>query len=59
MYAITRRDGTVVCCSSLPYLGYSLELLKDMEQAGYLLLVDGRKTKYPTAAQWKELTGNA
>lgn len=59
MYAIAHRDGTVVCRSSLPFLGYQLELLKDMEQAGYLLLVDGRKIKYPTVAQWKELTHNA
>lgn len=59
MYAITHRDGTTVCHSSIPFCGYGIATLKDMEQAGYLLLVDGRKAKYPTAAQWKGLTGNA
>lgn len=51
---IAYRDGTVVCRSSLPYLGYSLTVLKDMEQAGYVLLIDGKRTKFPTAAQFRE-----
>ena len=54
IYGIVYRDGTVVCHSSLPYLGYSYAALKDMEQAGYILLIDGRRTKFPTAAQFKE-----
>lgn len=58
MYAIARRDGTVVCSSSLPFCGYGLDTLKDMEQAGYLLLVNGRRTKFPNSMQWKELTKN-
>lgn len=59
IFEILHRDGTVVCCSSLPFLGYRWETLKDMEQAGYLLLTDGHRTKYPTLAQWKEANSNA
>ena len=53
-YGIAYRDGTVVCCSSQPYLGYTLDVLKDMEKAGYLLLIDGKRAKFPTATQLKE-----
>ena len=55
IYAIAHRDGTVACRSGIPYLGYSLPILKDMEQAGYLLLLDGKRTKLPAAAQLREV----
>lgn len=55
MYGIAYKDGTTVCKSSLPYLGYSLEVLKDIEKVGYVLLIDGKRTKFPTAAQYKEV----
>lgn len=55
MYGIAYKDGTTVCQSSLPYLGYSLDVLKDMEKAGYILLIDDKRTKFPTAAQYKEV----
>lgn len=55
MYGIAYKKGPTVCQSSLPYLGYSLDILKDMEKAGYVLLIDGRQAKYPTAAQYKEV----
>lgn len=58
IFEIAHRDGTVVCRSSLPFLGYGWETLKDMDQAGYLLLTDGRKAKFPTLAQWKEAISN-
>ena len=54
IHKITNRDGTVVCQSTLPYLGYSLPVLKDMEKAGYILLIDGKRAKFPTASQHKE-----
>lgn len=54
-YAIAHKDGTVVCRSSLPYLGYPLSILKGMEHAGYVLLVNGKRAKFPTAAQFKEV----
>lgn len=54
-YGIAYRDGTTVCRSSLPYLGYSLDVLKDMEKAGYVLLVDDKRVKFPTASQYKEV----
>ena len=53
-YTVAYRDGTVVCQSSIPYLGYSHSTLKSLEQAGYILLVDGKRTKFPTTAQMKE-----
>lgn len=55
MYGIAYKDGTTVCRSSLPYLGYPFDVLKDMEKAGYILLIDGKGTKFPTAAQYKEV----
>ena len=57
-YAIGYRDGTVVCHSSLPYLGYSFPTLKDMEQAGYILFLGGKRVKFPTAGQLKEAQQN-
>ena len=54
IYGIAYKDGTVVCQSTLPYLGYSFSTLKEMERAGYILLIDGKKAKFPTAAQIKE-----
>lgn len=58
MFEIARGDGTVVCRSSLPFCGYGPEILKDLEKAGYILLADGHRRKYPTLAQWKEATEN-
>lgn len=53
-YGIAYKDGTTVCQSPLPYLGYSLNVLKNLEKAGYVLLIDGKRAKFPTAAQYKE-----
>lgn len=44
-YKIVAPDGSVKATSSIPYLGYSLPLIRQMEKDGYRLLVDGRKTK--------------
>lgn len=54
-YAVANRDGSVLCGSSLPWLGYPCSTLKSMEQAGYILLLDGQRIKFPTAAQHKEV----
>ena len=37
--------------SEIPYLGYDLETLHSMEQAGYRLTIDGRRAKLPTQAE--------
>lgn len=55
MYGIAYRDGTVVCQSTVSYLGYPFDVLKDMERAGYVLLIDGKRTKFPTVSQYKEV----
>lgn len=53
IYGIACSDGTKLCQSSLPYLSYSLDVLKDLEKAGYILLIDGKRTRFPSAAQHK------
>lgn len=45
IYEIVAPDGSVKATSSIPYLGYSLSLIRQMEKDGYRLLVDGRKAK--------------
>lgn len=44
-YEIVAPDGSVKATSSIPYLGYDLPLIRQMEKDGYRLLVDGQKAK--------------
>lgn len=37
-----RRDGVTVASSSIAGLGYPPEILRDMEQHGYVIYVDGK-----------------
>lgn len=53
-------SGGAGAASDVPYLGYSVSTLRQMDKAGYKLLIDGRRAKLPTetelrAAQSKEL----
>lgn len=41
------------CTSDIPYLGYSADTLRQMDKAGYKLLIDGRRAKLPTEAELK------
>ena len=50
-YELIGIDGEIKVTSSIPYLGYSPEILRDMEKAGYKLQIDGRRAKFPTAAE--------
>ena len=52
-YELVGPDGEIKVTSSMPYLGYNLEILRDMEKAGYKLQIDGRRAKFPTEAQWR------
>lgn len=54
VYSILNSNGVAVCRSCLPYLGYSLSTLREMERAGYTLTVDGKKAKFPNSALFKE-----
>lgn len=40
-----RKDGVVCCASSLPYCGYSPQIIKEMQAAGFELYADGKKVK--------------
>ena len=40
-----RRSGETLCRSSIPNLGYTPEILKDMERHGLHLYCDGKKVK--------------
>lgn len=40
-----RRGGVTVCCSHIPDLGYSKEILRDMERSGLHLYRNGKKEK--------------
>lgn len=40
-----RRNGEVICSSSIPDCGYTPETLKDMERNGMHLYCDGKKVK--------------
>ena len=51
-YTIQGPDGSG-CTSNIPYLGYSLASLRQMDKAGYRLLIDGRRAKLPTEAELK------
>lgn len=39
------KDGVVCCASSLPNCGYSTEMLKELQAAGFELYEDGQKVK--------------
>ena len=40
-----RRSGQVVCKGSVPNLGYSPEILKDMAKGGLHLYLNGKRVK--------------
>ena len=40
-----RRSGQTLCRGSVPGLGYSPEVLKDMEKNGLHLYCDGKRVK--------------
>ena len=40
-----RRSGQVVCKGSVPNLGYSPEILKDMAKGGLYLYLNGKRVK--------------
>lgn len=40
-----RKDGVVCCSSFLPLCGYSPQLIKQMQAAGFELYADGKKVK--------------
>lgn len=40
-----RASGAVLCSSSVPNLGYSHEVIKDMERNGLFLYCDGKKAR--------------
>ena len=46
-----RRDGIPVCASHIPFLGYSPEVLRDMERVGLHLYKDGKREKPPRSCQ--------
>ena len=46
-----RRGREVLCASRIPFLGYSPETLRSMEQAGIHLYKDGKREKPPRSCQ--------
>ena len=40
-----RRAGVTLCCSTIPNLGYSKEVLRDMEHSGLHLYCDRKREK--------------
>lgn len=40
-----RKDGVVCCASYLPLCGYSPQIIKEMQAAGFELYADGKKVK--------------
>lgn len=40
-----RRAGVLLCRSTVPNLGYSKEILRDMERSGLHLYRDGKREK--------------
>lgn len=50
MYEL-RRGKEVLCVSSVPFLGYSPEVLRDMERSGLHLYKDGKREKPPRSCQ--------
>lgn len=48
-------DG-ISCTSRIPYLGYAYDQLKNLEEAKFRLFIDGKRSKYPTAAEYKAAT---
>lgn len=49
------REG-ISCSSRIPYLGYAYDQLKNLEEAKFRLFIDGKRSKYPTAAEYKAAT---
>lgn len=56
VYTIVDPDGTAKCHSGIPYAGYSYDTLQQMATNGYSLLIDGKKAKFPTKAEWQAAT---
>ena len=56
VYTILDADGAVKCHSSIPFAGYSYEILQQMATNGYSMQVNGKKAKFPTKAEWQETT---
>lgn len=50
MYEL-RRGKEVLCVSSVPFLGYSVAILNDMEKSGIHLYKDGKREKPPRSCQ--------
>lgn len=40
-----RKAGVVCCASYLPLCGYSPQIIKEMQEAGFELYADGKKVK--------------
>lgn len=40
-----RKDGVVCCASYLPMCGYSPQIIKEMQEAGFEFYADGKKVK--------------
>lgn len=40
-----RKDGVVCCASHLPLCGYSPQIVKEMQAAGFELYADGKKVQ--------------
>ena len=46
-----RREKVTLCTSRVPFLGYSPEVLRDMERVGLHLYKDGKREKPPRSCQ--------
>ncbi len=46
-----RRDGVPVCASRMYLLGYTPEIIRDMENSGLRLYKDGKREKPPRPCQ--------
>ena len=46
-----RREKVTLCASHSPFLGYSPEVLRDMERSGLHLYKDGKREKPPRSCQ--------
>lgn len=46
-----RRDGVPVCASRMYLLGYTPEIIRDLEKSGLRLYKDGKREKPPRSCQ--------
>lgn len=49
-----RRSGVTICAGSVPNLGYSAAILRDMEKAGLHLYRNGKKEKLPPVVRTRK-----